>query len=436
MKPDGRRVPSPGPPVERILPSHLLEGALNLVVFGPGKGESMVIVLPNGKVGVVDGCREPVRDPSKGLGDPVREFLSELEAAATARGETFEVEFVCLTHPHEDHYAGLGHLLKAYRGRVRHVWCVPQVGDRYAEALRSYAASSRGGRDPVPDDADVSALERVISEILEAEQRGSQLGHLGQQRTLYKRRFQRRELSISACGPADVDLHRALPALVEGLEALAQGEEHRVRFDPNALSGALHLRWGSRVGMLLGGDLICASGRYRGWDLVEQHVTGRVQVVKAAHHASHEAHHEGLWRRLRAPLVIVTPFKNADTQQPPRPDRIAHLAKQAVVVITAPPRWPPDPANPQPLYRPAAKPPPPSKLPKGRNPALILHATPGEVDTRNAVAVALDAQGRLQRLVLAGKANVYELSSGRPSRSAPQGRRRSRGQRRTRPSQS
>jgi hypothetical protein len=154
--------------------------------------------------------------------------------------------------------------------------------------------------------------------------------------------------------------------------------------------------------------LICASARYRGWDLVEQHVKGRVQVVKAAHHASQEAHHQGLWSRLRAPLVIVTPFKNADIHQPPRPEQIAHLAKHAVVAITAPPRWPANPTNPQPLYKPATKPPARSTLPSGRNKAVPLRATPGEVDTRNAIAVALDAQGRLQRFVLAGKANVYE----------------------------
>lgn len=409
MRPDGKRVPEPGPPVERILPSHILQGALNLVVFGPGKGEAIVVVLPDGMVGVVDGCREPTRDSGKGLGDPVREFLSEMEHAAAVRGESFELGFVCLTHPHEDHFAGMGHLLRAYRGKVRHVWCVPQVGDRYAEALLRYSARSRGGRDPVPDDADVKALERVIVEISEAHERqGSEFRHLGQQRILYEGRAGRRKLVVSACGPADVDIQNALHALVEGIDTLASDEDLRVRFDPNAISGVLHIRWGSRVGVLLGGDLICASGRYQGWELVEQHVRGPMQVVKAAHHASHEAHHDGLWKRLSAPLVIVTPFKNADAHQPPRPEQIAHLAKNAVVAITAPPRWPKDSANPQPLYAPARTPPTRSLLPKGRNSNLSLGGTPGEADTLNAIAVAIDAHGRLQRFVLAGKANVYE----------------------------
>jgi hypothetical protein len=36
-------------------------------------------------------------------------------------------------------------------------------------------------------------------------------------------------------------------------------------------------------------------------------------------------------------------------------------------------------------------------------------ATAGEVDAHNAVAVSLDASGRIVRFVLAGKANVYDV---------------------------
>jgi hypothetical protein len=408
MRRDGARVPTPER-VQRILPSHLVRGALNVVVFGPGRGEAIVVVLPNDDVGVIDGCREPTVDPDKGLGDPVREFLAALEREFAAPGKPFKLRFVCLTHPHDDHFAGLGRLLHAYRTRVEEVWCVPQVGDRYADPLRSYVKLSRAGRDPLPDDVDPKGLERVIAEIAEAHERqGSQLAFLGQRKILYEGWSRGRKLLISACGPADVDTKNAHDALVEGLETLAQDEELRARFDPNATSGALHIHWGTKTGVLLGGDLICEKGRYRGWHLVEQHVREPVQIVKVAHHASHEAHHPGLWQRLNPLLAIVTPFKSATGSQPPRPDQIAHLAKGSVVAVTSPPDWPKSTKNPQPLY-PAAKPPAASSsLPMGRNASLALHTTPGETDILNAVAAALDEKGQIQRVVLAGKANVYE----------------------------
>ncbi|HZI07816.1 MAG TPA: MBL fold metallo-hydrolase, partial [Archangium sp.] len=169
MMPDGHKVPHPTR-VDQIRPEHLDDGALSLVVFGPGRGEAMVVLLPDGRVGVVDGCREP-SSPDTGRGDPVREFLSALEQRAGLRGETFRIAFVCLTHPHDDHYAGLGRLLEAYRGRVDAVWSVPEVGDRYAEALRSFVEVTHAGREPLPDDVKIRGLKRVLAELVEAHER-------------------------------------------------------------------------------------------------------------------------------------------------------------------------------------------------------------------------------------------------------------------------
>ncbi len=406
MMPDGTRVPLPQR-VARVLPTHLAPDSLSLVVFGPGRGEAMVVVLPDGRVGVVDGCREP-SSPATGHGDPVREFLSELEARASSRGEPFRISFVCLTHPHDDHYAGLGRLLEAYRGKVEAVWSVPKVGDRYAQALKDYVAATRAGREPFPDDVEVRGLERVISELTEAYQRqGSQLRYVGQGRGLLEDIVQSHPLRVRACGPSDMDVEDAHFALVEGLEELTASGEHSARFDPNATSGALLLQWG-QAGVLLGGDLLCARGRYRGWDSVCGDIHPPVQVIKVAHHASAEAHHEGLWKRLGAHLAIVTPFKEARLSMPPRPEQVSQLARDAVVAISAIPDWPQRTSNPQPIYS-------ESKSRRGRggvssvrNSALSIAPKSGEADTHNAVAVSLDATGKLVRFVLAGKANVYE----------------------------
>jgi len=408
MRPDGRKVPSPIQ-VDQVRPEHLADDALSLVVFGPGRGEAMVVLLPDGRVGVVDGCREP-SSLDTGRGDPVREFLAALEQRARPLGQPFRLAFVCLTHPHEDHYAGLGRLLEAFRGRVDAVWSVPKVGDRYTEALRSYVEATRAGRDPLPDDAKVRGLERVLAELVEAHERqGSNLRHVGQGRRLLQQRVRSALLDISACGPADVDVDNAQLALVEGLEALIAEGEHHARFDPNATSGALLIRWG-QAGMLLGGDLLCAKGRLRGWEEVCGDIHPPIQVIKVAHHASVEAHHDALWRRLGAPLAIVTPFKDAQGSMPPRPEQIASLAQDAVVAITSVPAWPrPKQAGyPQAVYAEPKAPRSRRSMSSARNGVLSMAPQPSEADTRNAVAVSLDASGRLVRFVLAGKANVYE----------------------------
>lgn len=407
MMPDGDKVPVPLR-VDQILPEHLASNALSLVVFGPGRGEAMVVVLPDGKVGVVDGCREPSSLKS-GRGDPVREFLTAMEARVRQRGGAFELEFVCLTHPHDDHYGGLGRLLEAYRGRVRAVWSVSEVGDRYGQALRDYVAATRGGRQPLPDDVKVRGLERVLAELTEASTRhNARLRQVSQSKTLLEKRVVlAQELFIAGCGPADFDVRNAHFALVEGIEELIVDGEHATGFDPNATSGVLLIRWGN-AGMLLGGDLLCKQGRHRGWDDVCHEIHPPIQVIKVAHHASMEAHHEELWRRLGARLAIVTPYKDARGTMPPRPKQIARLAQDAVVAITSVPAWPWRSSYPSAVY-PETRPTRSSrKRTSARNRVLPLARTPGEHETQNAVAVSLDASGRLVRFVLAGKANVYE----------------------------
>jgi hypothetical protein len=165
----------------------------------------------------------------------------------------------------------------------------------------------------------------------------------------------------------------------------------------------LLVRWG-KAGVLLGGDLLCGHGRYKGWEEVHAAISEPVQVVKAAHHASQGAHHEALLNRLRPDLTIVTPFRNAGASHPPRPDRILHLALTSMVAITAVPQWGRAQAShPVPRY----KPPPAGRKPSGPKPSLAQVPTAGEDDANNAVAVSLNAKGELVRFVLAGKANVY-----------------------------
>ncbi|KFA93011.1 MBL fold metallo-hydrolase [Archangium violaceum] len=406
MIPDGNTVPHPTQ-VDQVRPEHLPDGALSLVVFGPGRGEAMVVMLPDGGVGVVDGCREP-SSPETGRGDPVREFLAALEQRARLRGADFRLGFVCLTHPHDDHYAGLGRLLESYRGRVDEVWSVPNVGDRYAEALRSFVEVTHAGRETLPDDAKVRGLQRVLAELVEAyERQNSRFRHVGQGKRLLSKVVQSKNLELSACGPADADVNHAQMALVEGLESLIAEGEHSARFDPNVTSGALLIRWG-QAGMLLGGDLLCKHGRHLGWDEVCGDIHPPIQVIKVAHHASLEAHHEELWARLGAALAIVTPFKDAKGSMPPRPEQVARLAQDAVVAITSVPAWPRRAGVPLAMYATPRSARSRQRVTSARNGVLSsMSPSPGEADTHNAVAVSLDATGKLVRFVLAGKANVY-----------------------------
>lgn len=76
---------------------------LRVHVLGAGKGESLVLELPDGKWGVVDCYARHLADPSA---NPTVRFLREHGVTA--------LEFLCLTHPHDDHFRGMSHLLECF----------------------------------------------------------------------------------------------------------------------------------------------------------------------------------------------------------------------------------------------------------------------------------------------------------------------------------
>jgi hypothetical protein len=400
--------------VDAIRPNHLSKDALSIAVFGPGKGESIVVQLPDGSVGVVDGCREPLDpDDPKGTGDPVRELLQQMQAERG--GSAFSLAFVCLTHPHDDHYAGLGRLLGAFHGNINEVWTVPHITPRYHGALLSWITKERtnrrkhpgrkkpAGQQEMPDVESVKGLERVLVGFEAARTQGkSRLTYLSHNQILGSRTIGSHPLSIKACGPAHGDLEEALNELLLSLPGGRGSGQPPRHYDPNLTSGALLIRWGKSA-VLLGGDLLCGTGPHSGWQLAGTAIDDEVQVVNVAHHASLGAHDSALWSRMKPALAIVTPFKFAAGDQPPEPAQITALAQSSVVAITSPPAWNGEAGCPRRMH--------PSDSPvrsfDPKNSALELTPSRDAAAVRNAVAVSLDASGNITRFVLAGEADVY-----------------------------
>lgn len=400
MKPsDDGKVPKPTI-VDEILPAHLPDGELSIAVFGPGEGEAIVVRLPDGSVGVVDGCREP------SSGDPVAELIAKL-AVTTADPDSFRLHFVCLTHPHADHYRGLGKLIEAYEGRIDHLWTVTHVTPQYEKALPAWLELIHSGS--APDGEDLVGLQRVLDRFHGEKPRVQQanpsgFSHLAHNtRLLVPRQFAGHALEIDACGPAPDDCDDAQKQLIALLtEAGESGDVSRAH-DPNLTSGALLIRWG-QAAVLLAGDLLRGTKPHSGWQRARRQINFPVQVVNVAHHASEEAHDDDLWAAMQPALAIVTPFKHGQKPNPPRPDQITMLARRSVVAITSRPVWKYERGRPVGTR---------SLQPGGygpKNSALTI-APKNRYDARNnAVAVSLDPSGRITRLVLAGEADLYRAS--------------------------
>lgn len=393
MKPGGTSgVPDPIH-VPEIMAAHLPDGLLSIVVFGPGKGEAIVVRLPDGSVGVVDGCREP-KNARTGKGDPVRELLNQLKPP--------RLSFVCLTHGHNDHYPGIGKLLNAFKNQVDHVWMSTTMSGLHAEALLEWVNRTRAGKKALPDHEKVDGLEQAITRFNEAyEHYGSQPNLLLAGQSLLEIKTSAGPLFINACGPSSRDILDVQKSLVKAIQCLQNGDRARSDCDLNIASGALLIRWGA-TRVLLAGDLVQGRCSDSGWRNAAQYISDPVQVVNVAHHASLEAHERSLWAKMSPKLAIVTPFLNATKPHPPRPPRIAKLAGSAVVAITSPPKWKRRGSHPQPLSAVISG---PAFKPKNR---VLSISTPLPASAiRNAVAVSLDVTGTITQFVLAGQARVY-----------------------------
>lgn len=410
--------------VAEITPEHLVKGMLNVVIFGPGRGEAILLMLPDGSVGIVDGCGEP--RSKDGRGDPVRELLAHLERER--QDSELSLRFVCLTHPHDDHYGGLGRLLQAYEGRVDEVWCPFQTGDHYIDAYRSWLDHCKEPAEQ-PDRDSLRGLDRAFHEMRRRHTDTAPKPRIFKQGTPLlnsRRRMDGAVLRIFGVGPSDADIQDAQDALVATLSALTSGTR-RSLFDPNDASGALLVRWG-KAQVLLAGDLTRGRDALHGWQCTQSDIRDRVQVVNVAHHASAGAHYVDLWAKMKPALAIVTPFQGASNNQPPRPADIDRLLdSNADVVITARPKWVesqddtgtalPVPVGgglqPQSLQAPS----------RGRrapgNGILSTVPAPGFDARRNAAAVALDRHGTIHQLVLAGEADLYRHSRTRDEDAAP-----------------
>jgi hypothetical protein len=369
---------------------HFKVGELSLLVFGPGRGEAQVLILPDGSLGVIDGCREPRNGDRNGRGDPVREFINDWLVAHPNQ----RIRFVALTHPHDDHYAGLGRLIEAHDDRIDRLWRA-QMTDRWATAYLKYCEAIESSPDNPPDLARLIGLQRVFAAFKE---RLPRIDVLGARTPMISENFAGRRFCVTCVAPSLKDIDRTQQELMDCIRE----DKLENRFDPNLTSAALIIAWGNSK-MLLGGDLLCGRGALEGWSAAAPLISGRFQVLKVAHHASEQAQDLDLLQKIKPQISIVTPFQEAGGSQPPRPADIERLASISTVAITSPPRWLSEQGRPRPLDPPL---PTPEAMPTRNGVILSVPAPPPSSD---AVCVSLTPTGRITKLLLTGRARRYQL---------------------------
>ncbi len=264
-----------------------------LSLFGPGKGESLVVHLGQGQWGIIDSCRHPVTN------DPVP--LTYLDHIGVS---TDNVKFIFASHWNDDHTAGLAETLEACP--------VAEFGCSAAYTGSEFEALAFEYPDEIKS-APIQEMRRCI-EFVEAK---PAIGPVRQTHTRIAERSivweaEDNSIAVKALAPTQQAIARAESDIAGRLLPAATKRLTLGRHTPNRGSVVLAIEIpGDSV--LLGGDLEEAGSGGSGWSAVVARLLPGHRpstVFKVPHHGSATAHYDGQWTRLLQPqpVSVLTSF--------------------------------------------------------------------------------------------------------------------------------
>lgn len=286
---------------------------LGIHVLGPCHGESVVLQLPDGGVGVIDSFAGRVK------AHPVVDYLK-----AEFPGLT-DLRFLAVTHPHADHCHRAAEILDRFP--AQEVWIydpfpLGEVQNYY------YALQAAGAADAVEQAMDLPAGSVSLS-LLQFEKRFRALRKADavRYRTLAPGRraeFCAGKVKVHFLTPGDdqrLAYRQQLQAVLKKLSADGRTVADlgkRLAADHNLASGAVLVEYGRSRALLM------ADAEDTLWD---EYLAGRpdlakwkpVHFIKAAHHGSPNGFHRKLYAAVADPtatVAVVTPFSKGRTPLP------------------------------------------------------------------------------------------------------------------------
>ena len=274
-------------------------------IFGPGKGECVVLHLGGGRWIVVDSCIE-----QESREHPAIRYLSAMGVAMAT-----DVHLIVGTHAHDDHISGIAMLYESCQSAKFVCSSALTAEEFYAliEVDQSIAAQLRK--------TSYSEYRRVFDE---AAGRARKSGLSAIRRALEGREL----LNLPAAGAAPSVLVRSLSpsdhavtratAVLASASVVGGARKRSVLADPNELAVALWVEVGD-ISVLLGADLLIGPAGC-GWGAILNGFAPRraASLVKVPHHGAPNADHPDVWEKLLAPdpVAVLAPYRAGRTRRP------------------------------------------------------------------------------------------------------------------------
>ncbi|MGR3293566.1 MAG: hypothetical protein ACUZ9M_06060 [Candidatus Scalindua sp.] len=278
------------------------DNELEVTIFGPGYGESIVLHIPQIGWGIIDSCEHKTKNESIVL--PL-EYLLNITTDPHPK-----LAFVILTHPHHDHCKGLDRILREYPGGTARVCTYDGDGIREWEV---YKTKKETALKKV-----IQGLGYVFDAIDEVVKSGTQWRRLNEMNTVFEEnvnvkgfgstRIRMLALSPSAASIKEYKdmLFKAIPGV--GKPVLKMDDEGH-----NLVSVALLLEFGN-LQIIFGSDVETGSNNRTGWSGIisnQDFPSLWANLVKVSHHGSENGHNSSAWKEFckkGKPFALITPF--------------------------------------------------------------------------------------------------------------------------------
>lgn len=300
---------------------------LEISVFGPGYGESIVIHVGNGNWFVIDCCLDSSTKHPKPL----------LYLQSIGVNLKVNVKLVVATHWHDDHVAGLTKLLSNCSSAL---FCCPVslAGNEFLKLASLYKDAPVGQR---PGTQELRDSIELAARRSKAEKKQMLKFAKADTKIIGLRDY---NVELYALSPSDEMVRRCNEFMVSCYAAATSQTnilQRLISKTPNDTAAALRLSIGSRI-ILLGSDVENNIDPLVGWpSIVQSHSLneGVYNPFKVAHHGSKSGHNDEVWGKLltKNPISMITPFRLGRHKLPTDDDRARILSLTDRAYITAHP---------------------------------------------------------------------------------------------------
>lgn len=307
---------------------------LEVSVFGPGYGESIVVHIGEGQWLIVDSCQQKGVDLPAPLDYLLRLGVEPQDA----------VKLIVATHWHDDHIRGMAKIINVCESAP--FVCSSALQSEEFRTI-AYILQDAGGTTIPTGAAEMGAVFTRLSERKKAGTKGSRIQYPELKlaladRTLFRHKAQingETEVTVESLSPSDAAVSQAVASFAILAQDQISARKHISPLSQNHASVVLWIGIGDQH-FLFGADLEVTKNSDIGWlaILASPYFSDKANVFKVPHHGSQNGDHEDIWLRLLEPhpIAVLTPYRRGRYMLPTGADIKRLLLRTPNLYLTAP----------------------------------------------------------------------------------------------------